>query len=48
MIEKVETIIIGCGQASLAVSYFLKQAGQEHLIIDAAEKAAHIAAQISG
>jgi glycine/D-amino acid oxidase-like deaminating enzyme len=38
---EVETLIIGGGQAGLAVSYFLKQAGQEHLIIDAAEKAAH-------
>jgi putative flavoprotein involved in K+ transport len=38
---EVETLIIGGGQAGLAVSYFLKQAGLEHLIIDSAEKVAH-------
>ncbi|MFN8384649.1 MAG: NAD(P)-binding domain-containing protein [Anaerolineales bacterium] len=37
----IETIIIGGGQAGLATSYHLKQAGREHIIFDAAEKPAH-------
>jgi len=41
MNKDIETLIIGGGQAGLAVSYFLKQGGREHLIVDAADKAAH-------
>ena len=39
--EKVETIIVGGGQAGLATSYHLKQLGREHIVFDAAEKPAH-------
>jgi putative flavoprotein involved in K+ transport len=39
--EKIETIIVGGGQAGLATSYHLKQLGREHIIFDAADKPAH-------
>ena len=37
--EKVETIIVGGGQAGLATSYHLKQLGREHVVFEQAEKA---------
>jgi putative flavoprotein involved in K+ transport len=37
--EKIETIIVGGGQAGLATSYHLKQLGREHVVFEAAEKA---------
>jgi len=37
--EKVETIIVGGGQAGLSTSYHLKQLGREQVIFEAAEKA---------
>jgi putative flavoprotein involved in K+ transport len=37
--EKIETIIIGGGQAGLATSYHLKQLGREHVVFEQAEKA---------
>jgi len=37
--NKIETIIIGGGQAGLATSYHLKQLGREHVVLEAAEKA---------
>lgn len=39
--EKIETIIVGGGQAGLATSYHLKQLGREHVIFEAADKPAH-------
>ena len=39
--EKIETIIVGGGQAGLATSYHLKQLEREHIVFDAAEKPAH-------
>lgn len=39
--EKIETIIVGGGQAGLSTSYHLKQLGCEHIVFDAAEKPAH-------
>ena len=39
--EKVETIIVGGGQAGLSTSYHLKQLGHEHIVFEAAEKAGH-------
>ncbi len=39
--EKIETIIIGGGQAGLATSYHLKQLGRDHIIFEAADKPAH-------
>ncbi len=37
--EKIETVIVGGGQAGLATSYHLKQIGREHVILDAADQA---------
>ncbi len=41
MNEGIETIIIGGGQAGLATSYYLSQAGREHLILEASSRPAH-------
>ena len=41
MNNKIETVIIGGGQGGLATSYFLKQQGREHIVLEAAEKPAH-------
>jgi putative flavoprotein involved in K+ transport len=32
--ERIETIVVGAGQAGLATSYFLRQAGHEHLVLE--------------
>lgn len=37
--ERIETIIVGGGQAGLATSYHLKQLGREHIVFEQAEKA---------
>ena len=37
--EKVETIIVGGGQAGLSTSFHLKQLGREHVVFEQAEKA---------
>lgn len=39
--EKVETIIVGGGQAGLATSYHLKQLGREHILFEASDVPAH-------
>jgi putative flavoprotein involved in K+ transport len=39
MTEKINTIIVGGGQAGLSVSYYLKQAGLDHIILEATHKA---------
>ena len=36
----VETIIVGGGQAGLALSYFLKQRNHEHVVLEAASQPA--------
>jgi putative flavoprotein involved in K+ transport len=33
-VEQIETVIIGGGQAGLAMSYYLRQLGQEHVILE--------------
>lgn len=38
-IDAIETIIIGGGQAGLATSYWLKQHGREHLVMEKADRA---------
>ena len=38
---EIETLIIGGGQGGLSVSYFLKQAGREHLVLEAATQVAN-------
>ena len=40
MVEKIESVIIGAGQAGLSLSYYLKQAGREHIVL---EKSAQVA-----
>jgi putative flavoprotein involved in K+ transport len=37
--EKIETIIVGGGQAGLSTSYHLKHLGREHVVFEQAEKA---------
>lgn len=34
MTERVDTIVIGGGQAGLAISYFLTQQGREHIVLE--------------
>ena len=33
-VEQIETVIIGGGQAGLAMSYYLSQLGREHVILE--------------
>jgi putative flavoprotein involved in K+ transport len=40
MVEHVETIIVGGGQAGLAASYCLRQAGRENLILERSDRPA--------
>lgn len=42
MVETVETVIIGAGQAGLSTSYFLKQAGREHLVLEAGDRPGYV------
>jgi putative flavoprotein involved in K+ transport len=39
--EFIETIIVGGGQAGLAISYYLKQEGREHLVLERASAIAN-------
>jgi putative flavoprotein involved in K+ transport len=39
MAEKINTLIIGSGQAGLALSYFLTQQGREHIVLEKAMRA---------
>ena len=41
MSQKVETVIIGGGQAGLATSYHLVQRGREHIVLEQATRAAN-------
>ena len=38
----IETLIVGGGQAGLSVSYYLTQAGREHLLLEKADTPAHV------
>jgi putative flavoprotein involved in K+ transport len=40
--EKIQTIIVGGGQAGLSTSYFLSQAGHEHLVLERASRAGSV------
>ena len=42
MMERIETVIVGGGQAGLATSYFLKQQGHEHVVLEQAAQAAPV------
>jgi putative flavoprotein involved in K+ transport len=39
--EHVETVIVGGGQAGLAISYYLKQSGHAHVVLEQAAQAGH-------
>jgi putative flavoprotein involved in K+ transport len=39
--QRLETVIIGGGQAGLATSYWLKQHGQEHVVLEKASQPGH-------
>jgi len=38
MVERTQTLIIGGGQAGLALSHFLTQAGHDHVVLEAADR----------
>ncbi|HEY3310212.1 MAG TPA: NAD(P)-binding domain-containing protein [Anaerolineales bacterium] len=40
--ETVETIIIGAGQAGLALSYLLQAQSREHLVLEKSDRSAHV------
>jgi putative flavoprotein involved in K+ transport len=40
--EQVDTIIVGAGQGGLSMSYYLKQQGREHIILEQAHQAAQV------
>jgi putative flavoprotein involved in K+ transport len=40
--ERLETIIVGAGQAGLATSYWLTQQMHEHLVLEQADRPAHV------
>src|SRR5690242_8743287 len=42
MMERIETVIVGGGQAGLAASYFLKQMGHEHVVLEQAAGAGNV------
>lgn len=39
--KRVETVIVGGGQAGLATSYWLKQHGREHIVLEKADRSGH-------
>ncbi len=41
MVEKIETAIIGGGQAGLALSYYLTRAGREHIVLEKSPQVAN-------
>lgn len=42
MIQTIDTLIIGAGQGGLATSYYLKQNGREHLILEQSDQAGSV------
>lgn len=42
MVQQVETVIIGGGQAGLATSYHLSQRGREHIVLEEAAQAGNV------
>ena len=41
LLRKMDTVIVGAGQAGLAISYYLSQEGREHVVLEQAPTAAH-------
>lgn len=42
MMERIETVIVGGGQAGLATSYYLTQHGREHIVLEQAAQAGNV------
>src|SRR5215217_8613364 len=40
--ERIDTVIVGGGQAGLATSYYLTQQGREHVVLEQAARAANV------
>ena len=40
-VQKIETLIVGGGQAGLATSYWLKQHGREHIVLEKSSRPGH-------
>jgi putative flavoprotein involved in K+ transport len=40
--NRIETVIVGAGQAGLATSYWLTQQGREHIVLEQADRPAHV------
>jgi putative flavoprotein involved in K+ transport len=41
VVERIDTVIVGGGQAGVSVSYYLAQHGRDHLVLEQAERAAN-------
>ena len=41
MLQKIDTVIVGGGQAGLAISYYLTQEGREHVVLERAPAVAN-------
>ena len=41
MSQRINTVIVGGGQAGLAISYYLKQEGREHVVLERASAVAN-------
>jgi len=41
MLHEIDTVIIGGGQAGLAISYYLRQEDREHVVLERAPAVAH-------
>jgi putative flavoprotein involved in K+ transport len=41
MSQRINTVIVGGGQAGLAISYYLKQEGREHVVLERAAAVAN-------
>ena len=39
--RKIDTVVVGGGQAGLAISYYFTQEGREHVVLERAQRAAH-------
>ena len=46
--ERMETIVIGGGQAGLSTSYYLNRLGHEHVMLEQAEQAGNACATTAG
>jgi len=41
MVNKIESVIIGGGQAGLSLSYYLSEAGREHVVLEQSSQVAN-------